>query len=158
MKKIAILVFATALTCVAFTSDKEAVYAPVFVTRTTLESSVIYLPQPQAMKNVGKVYYKAPYVYVNERYKGVHVINNTNPAAPVVEGFIQVPGCIDMAVQSNIMYLDNAVDLVSFDLTTKMVTSRIKDVFPEPVPPGSYIYDYDNMRPEGYVLVEWKKQ
>ena len=136
----------------------EGLYTPVFMSRETLDNSVKYNPGARDMIQTGKIYYRAPYIYVNERYKGVHVINNSNPAHPVNEGFILAPGCIDMAVKGNILYLDNAVDLVSFDLDSKQVTSRLRNVFPEPLPPDDFsFYNFYN-RPEGYVLVEWKKQ
>ena len=109
------------------------------------------------MIQTGKIYYRAPYIFVNERYKGVHIINNSDPAHPVNEGFILAPGCIDMAVKGHILYLDNAVDLVSFDLDSKQVTKRIRDVFPEPLPPDDFKYNPYFKRPENYILVEWKK-
>ena len=133
-------------------------YTPVFMSRDVLETSVKYVSGARDMIQTGKIYYRAPYIYVNERYKGVHVINNADPEHPVNEGFILAPGCIDMAVKGNILYLDNAVDLVSFDLNSKQVTSRIRNVFPEPLPPDELsFFSYPNNRPEGYVLVEWKK-
>lgn len=132
------------------------VYSPVFISRETLENSVKYIPGVRDMIQTGKIYHRTPYIYINERYKGVHVINNANPAHPIHEGFILAPGCIDMAVKGNILYLDNSVDLVSFDLDSKQVTHRIRDVFPEPPPPNNLGY-YRFNRPEGYILVEWKK-
>ena len=137
--------------------NREEIYTPVFISRETLENSVKYVPGARDMIQTGKIYYLAPYIYVNERYKGVHVINNTNPARPVNEGFILAPGCLDMAVKGNILYLDNAVDLVSFDLVSKQVTKRIQNAFPEPVPPNDFYYFNYYNRPEGYVLVEWKR-
>ena len=132
-------------------------YTPVFMSREVLEKSVTYIPGARDMLNTGKIYYRAPYIYINERYKGVHVINNSVPAHPVNEGFILAPGCIDMAVKENILYLDNAVDLVSFDLDAKKVTNRIKNVFPEPLPPEDNVFFGYYNRPEGFILVEWKK-
>jgi hypothetical protein len=92
---------------------------------------------------------------VNERYKGIHVINNANPAHPVNEGFIIAPGCIDMAVKDHTLYLDNSVDLVAFDLNTQTVTRRLKNVFPEPAGPDNSIYY--GPREGDLILVEWKK-
>jgi len=132
-------------------------YSPVFMSREVLENSVSYIPGARDMLQTGKIYYRAPYIYINERYKGVHVINNANPAHPVNEGFILAPGCIDMAVKGHILYLDNAVDLVSFDLDSKQVTKRIRDVFPEPIPPDETgVINYYS-RPKDCILVEWKK-
>ena len=155
MKKVFLLLIIVSLTCSAFVSDSRVTYSPVFMSRETLDNSVKYIPGEREMKQTGKIYYRSPYIYVNERYKGVHIINNSDPAHPVNEGFILAPGCIDMAVKENILYLDNAVDLVSFNLDSRLVTKRIRNVFPEPLPPEDFFYWYSN-RPEGYVIVEWK--
>ena len=61
----------------------DTTYSAVFMSREALENSVKYIPGAREMIQTGKIYYLAPYIYVNERYKGVHVINNTNPAYPV---------------------------------------------------------------------------
>ncbi|MCL2727449.1 MAG: hypothetical protein FWD56_03610 [Bacteroidales bacterium] len=156
MKKIILLLTMVSLAGTAFVANRTPVYSPVYVSRATLESSVKYIPGAREMVQTGKIYYRAPYIYVNERYKGVHVINNANPVHPVNEGFILAPGCIDMAVKGKILYLDNAVDLVSFDLDSREVTSRIREVFPEPLPPIDF-HHYGFERKAGYVLVEWKK-
>ena len=146
----------SSLVSTAFAPIEEETWSPVFLSREVLDNSVKYIPGARDLIQTGKIYYRAPYIYVNERYKGVHVINNTDPAHPVNEGFILAPGCIDMAVKGNILYLDNAVDLVSFDLDSRQVTKRIRDVFPEPLPPEDFRFTVFN-RPNGYVLVEWKK-
>jgi hypothetical protein len=60
-----------------------------------------------------------------------------------------------MAIKDNIIYLDNSVDLVAFDLMTKKEVKRIPAIFPEPACPdnSSAWYDYD--RREGLIIVEW---
>ncbi|MDR0814182.1 MAG: hypothetical protein LBN37_00355 [Bacteroidales bacterium] len=162
MKKIFLLSVVVVIAITAFTSDnwyyhKSGDYRPLFISRVELDNSVRYISEKRDVKNTGKIYYRKPYLYMNERYKGVHVINLGNPANPVKEGFILAPGCIDMAVKGNILYIDNAVDLVSFDLDTKQVTKRIQNVFPEPAAPGNSYSYYNGNRPEGYILVEWRK-
>ena len=137
--------------------NKQAGYTPVFMSRETLEKSVMYISGSHELIRTGKIYYRDPYIFVNERYKGVHVINNTDPSHPVNEGFILAPGCIDMAVKDNILYLDNAVDLVSFDLDARQVTQRNRNVFPEPLPPDDLMVFWHYKRPNDYILVDWKK-
>jgi hypothetical protein len=159
MKRLIIILFLTTFVGSSFTFTSPLppmTYSPVFLSRESLENSVKYIPGARSMIQTGKIYYLAPYIYVNERYKGVHVINNTNPSNPVKEGFRLAPGCIDMAVKENLHYLDTAVDLVSFDLSSRQVTKRIRNVLPEPLPPEDARF-YGMNRPQGYVLVEWRK-
>ena len=129
-------------------------YIPVFMKRGDLEQSVSFQSGARAIENPGKIYYKAPYIYMNERYKGVHIINNSDPQNPVNESFIVAPGCIDMAVKGSILYMDNAVDLVAFDLSSKQVSKRIRDVFPEPISPDNEYYNYYR---DDFILVGWKE-
>lgn len=130
---------------------------PVFMKREDLEKSVRYETSGRALKYPGKIYYKDHYIYVNELYKGVHVINNSDPRNPVNEGFITVPGCLDMAIKENTLLVDNSVDLVAFDLGALIETSRVRNVLPEPVAPSRYHCGPSiHNRPEGYILVAWE--
>jgi hypothetical protein len=156
VKKSALVFIFLALIAMQGSSESYYNYYAVYMDRENLEKSVFYMETGREMKNPGKIYYKHPYLYVNEKYKGVHVIDNTDPSHPVKKGFIMAPGCLDMAVKDNIIYLDNAVDLVSFDLDTMKETKRLINVFPEPASPGGY-YSYEPDRPEGLIVVDWLK-
>jgi hypothetical protein len=97
----------------------------------------VYAKAPRALRDPGKIYVFGKYLFVVERYTGVHVIDNANPNAPVNIGFINVPGCMDIAVRYNTLYADNAIDLVAIDIsdpTSVKVTSRHENIFP-PLPP-----------------------
>jgi hypothetical protein len=158
MKKILLLTIV--LACTSFYYDTVTYYGeylPVFMKRAELEKSVFYVSEGRELQNPGKIYYKSPYILINERYKGVHVIDNSDAYNPLNIGFIVAPGCLDVAVKENVVYIDNSVDLVAFDLESKQVTAREKNVFPEPLAPnGSYYYYHS--RPEGdVVLVGWTK-
>jgi len=164
MKKIFLLLFVVSVVFTAcpyyepYYNDRgRETHKPMYMSRENLEHSVHYVSGKREMIQTGKIYYRHPYIFVNERYKGVHVINNADPHLPVNEGFILAPGCIDMAVKGNILYLDNAVDLVSFDLVSKQVTDRIRNVFPEPLPPEDFFSYRKEVRPAGWIIVEWVK-
>jgi hypothetical protein len=131
-------------------------YYAVYMDRANLEKSVFYVTTGREIKNPGKIYYKYPHLFVNEKYKGVHVIDNRNPANPVMKGFIMAPGCLDMAVKDNVIYLDNAVDLVSFDLDDMKISKRIIDVFPQLAPPSGNVY-YGEQSLEDFIIVDWVK-
>ena len=54
---------------------------PVYINEN--EAQVVKSLPPQAIKRLGKIYYKDATIYVNESNLGVHVIDNTDPANPV---------------------------------------------------------------------------
>ncbi|MDR2382616.1 MAG: hypothetical protein LBD76_01880 [Prevotellaceae bacterium] len=135
--------------------DYYSDYRAVYMDRTNLEQSVFYVETGKEMKNPGKIYFKYPYLFINEKYKGIHIFDNTNPEKPVNKGFIVAPGCLDMAVKDNIIYLDNAVDMVCFDLNDKKKEmKRITNVFPPLTAPDGY----SQYRTDGLIIVEWIKR
>lgn len=94
-------------------------------------TAITVLP-PQPIEELGKIYYKDDILFVNEKYKGVHVIDNKNPEQPTFLKFIQIPGNRDIAIKGSILYADNVKDLVAInlsDLDNLQVTSRVKDVY-----------------------------
>lgn len=137
-------------------------YKPVIVTRDVLESSVAF-QQPRELENPGRIYIKDDYIFINEKYKGIHVINNADSANPQKVGFIRIPGCLNMAIKNNAMYADNAVDLVTIDISNPpdiQVLNRKRNVFPEPEVPsnGSIPYQYEQYnRPENTYIIDYIK-
>lgn len=137
---------------------QQSNYKPVLMERSQLENS-IKLVAPQAINNYGKIYRYQNLLFINERYEGVHVINNSDPENPVNIGFITIPGNIDIAIKDGYIYADNAVDLVviSFNGQNIQVVDRNTEVFPElPAPDGYYSPDLDN-RPDNTIIVKWKE-
>jgi hypothetical protein len=87
---------------------------------------------PQELVNLGKIYVKDNFIFINEIKKGLHIIDNSNPQQPHNIAFLKIPGVIDMAVKDNILYTDNYMDVVTFDITDPKnikQTGRVKDVF-----------------------------
>lgn len=131
-------------------------YTPYFMERSELERSVFYTDGARKMVEPGKIWVQGDKLYVNERYKGVHIIDNSDPSNPVQSGFIVAPGCLDMAVKGSIIYVDNAVDLVAFDMAQNRVTERLKNFFPAPPSPDGerYYWNHDADK----IVVGWRKK
>lgn len=159
------LILISLVLCSAIFMSSEPVYygnyLPVFMSRTEMEKAV-RLESPAPIKNPGKIYIKDNYIFINEKYRGIHVIDNTDPENPVKKGFIHIDGCLDMAIRGNILYADNAIDLVSIslnaDYSSISVKGRVKEAFPEPSSPEGYWYtsSFDKFRPEGGIIVRWE--
>jgi hypothetical protein len=137
-------------------------YVPVLMNRDDLKKSVFYKPA-QELVNPGRIYYKDNYLFISDRYKGIHVIDNTDPVHPANVGFINIPGCLDIAIKDNILYSDNSIDMVAIDLTgfpDFKVTERLEGVFPEPLPPNSGSIPTTFLpqnRPKNTVIIGWEK-
>ena len=105
---------------------------PIYTPTAEVRSGFAIGPA-QPITTAGKIYYRAPYVFVNEPGEGVHIINNTDPANPVNERFIRIPGNFDMAVQGNIMYADSYIDLLAIDIgdvNNVQIVRRVEGAFP----------------------------
>lgn len=89
---------------------------PIFMTRGELARAVKSEPA-QELVATGKIYAKDQYVFINEPQKGIHVIDNTNPAAPENVAFINIPGNVDLAIRDNILLADAGPDLMAIDIT-----------------------------------------
>jgi hypothetical protein len=88
---------------------------------------------PKDIQQAGKIYIIGKYLLVNEPGKGIHIFDNTDPAAPKNLSFINIPGNIDMAVKGSILYADSHIDLVAFDISNPASireVSREENIFP----------------------------
>jgi hypothetical protein len=110
----------------------EYVYLePVYTTVEELRAGV-ELTTPEPIKSVGKIYIKDNFLFVNEPGKGIHIIDNHNPAQPTPKNFLKVPGNGDLAIKGNTLYADSYVDLIAFDISNINAieeTGRLEGVF-----------------------------
>ncbi len=135
-------------------------YVPVMMLRSDMEAAVLQQPSRE-LSDPAKIYAYGDYLLISEKFQGIHVINNRNPAQPVNIGFIRIPGCVDMAVRGTTLFADNATDLITLDVsdpTDIRLLSRVKNAFPVLLPPdlGVIPEAYQN-RPEDMIIIEWRK-
>jgi uncharacterized secreted protein with C-terminal beta-propeller domain len=113
-----------------FDVDQVEGYRPIYATES--EQDVKTLPARE-IENPGKIYVINDYLLVVDQLKGIHVFNNDNPENPQNIGFIQITGSNDVAVRDNILYADQATDLLAIDISNPenvQIASRVKNVFP----------------------------
>lgn len=131
-------------------------YEPVLMTREEFENAVGY-SAPIPIDKAGKIYVKDHIVLINELHKGFHVYNYQNPSQPQAIGFISAPGATDVAIRADMIYINQAVDLLSVSynntLTSIQVQHRNKNVFPpmKQSPSGQF-----HQVPEGYIIVGYR--
>lgn len=105
-------------------------YRPIYASESEREIKTL---SPREIQDPGKIYVINDYLLLVDRLKGIHVFDNEDPENPQNIGFIQVTGSNDVAVRNNILYADQASDLLAIDISNPenvKVASRVKDVFP----------------------------
>ncbi len=135
---------------------QESKYEPVFLKRSDFETSVS-LKNAMAIGTSGKIYVKDNLLFINELNKGFHVFDNSDPANPQPIKFLAAPGSTDLAIRENMVYINQATDLiaVNYNATTNTanLVKRIPNTFPSlRSPDGFDAYSI----PENSVLVDWK--
>ncbi len=107
-------------------------WTPVYISLADFRSSV-KTESAQDLKVPGKIYVKGQYLFIDEKEKGIHIFDNSNPSQPQNLAFINIPGNGDMAVKGNILYADSYIDMLAFDISDISnihIVKRIQSIFP----------------------------
>jgi hypothetical protein len=132
--------------------------SPVYMSYEDLRKAV----KPTVARDLekpGKIYFKDNFIFVVEDRKGVHIIDLQNPSSPQKKGFIEVPGCVDIAIRHSILYADSYIDLVAIDvsdLNNIREVARLKDVLPYLVPPADNNFRMAEVNKDMGVVIDWE--
>lgn len=138
---------------------------PVFMDMDDFRSSVRVKSEVHELTGYGKISYYNGYLYMSEPGKGIHIIDNQDPAHPQVVGYIELLGNADLSIRNNLLYADSYIDLVWFDVTNPaqpQLAGRLENVFPEAIPMienglgVDYMMSYGEERKDK-VIVGWKE-
>lgn len=116
---------------------------PIYEKMANIRLMATSVVAPQEINKKGKIYIFKQYLFINEPQKGIHIYDNANPANPKAVSFINILGNVDIAIKDDVLYADNYVDLLSFDLSNPerpVLISRNEDVFK-----SVYAYNYPSL-------------
>jgi hypothetical protein len=140
------------------------VNSPIYMSHEEFNNRVI-ASEPRALETPGKLHFKDNMIYIVEQYKGIHVINNSDPASPQFVSFIEMPGVVDIASKGYTMYADSYTDLVALDISDP---NQVREVGREPnvfsqntgfwssLPPTENDYPIGQIDPTQGVIIGWK--
>ena len=163
MKKIAFIILCFCLTsCFTNWGEERSIdpvfsrYEPVTLERSVFENA-IEIQDKTAVTESSKIYIISDYIFVNDKRTGFHIFDNTNPESPIKKKFLKIPGATDIAIRNNILYINQATDLVVLTLNftdfSMTLNKRVKNVFPELRSPDGEFFSEDNK-----VVVNWLKK
>ena len=153
-----VLLLAFSSSCTDKIFETFTANAPVYLSYEELRSAV-KITVAREMNNPGKIYFKDQYIFINEKMKGVHVYDVSDPKNPQNKGFIEIPGNVDIAIKDNILYADSYVDLVSIDVSSFSAikeVGRVEKVFPYTLPTYDTKYPVAKLDEKKGVVTSWE--
>ena len=131
-----------------------SVFEPIYKSKAEVQAE-IKSSTAVSISNPGKIYMYGNYIFLNEVNKGVHIIDNSNPASPVIKSFINIPGNVDIAVKGSTLYADLFTDLVVVDISDPLnatLKKVVPKIFPERVYAPGFVPDSTK------VIVGWMER
>ena len=133
---------------------------PLTISKAEFKNGVSVLP-PKFIEESGKIYAYKSYIFVNDKYQGIHVIDNRNPESPKKIAYIKIPGTIDISVKDDYLYADSITDLVVIDISNIdniKVINRLENVLNDNIvwPADADIFESGNIDYENDIIIGWE--
>lgn len=143
--------------------DKYADYQvarPLKISKTEFKNSVTIVP-PAPIESSGKIYAYKNYIFVNDKFRGVHVIDNSDPENPKKVSFIKIAGNVDISVKDDYLYADSLTDLVVLDISNLediTIVNRLENVLRDNVvwPAEADFFEWEDIDYENEMIVGWE--
>ena len=133
-------------------------YRPIYQSESEINNVLVGVPT--ALSDPGKIYLREPYLFINERGRGIHIFDNADPKNPRNISFISIPANFDIAVKDDWLYADNASDLLVFDISDPKqpkLKKRIEDAIPlVNYPPYTNVY-FECADAKKGIVMGWEK-
>jgi len=110
--------------------DQVTGLRPIYLSEAELDKVRSQAPIPYG--ELGKIVAYEDYIYIGERYLGIHVVNNSDPSNPISEYFWAIPGNVDFTLKDGFLYADNGRDLLTIDVSGPAditVVSKVEDIY-----------------------------
>ena len=165
-KNLLLLLFVASLSIVSCEKTDDGKYAdylvarPLTISKAEFKNSVDII-SPLPIKESGKIYAYQDYIFVNDKYRGVHVIDNSNPNAPKKISFIKIAGNVDISIKDDYLYADSIMDLVVLDISdinNIKIVNRLDNVLRDNIvwPANADFYEYDGVDYENDIVLGWE--
>lgn len=112
------------------------------------------LSESEVLIRTGKINTLDHWLFVVEKYRGIHVFDTSDKLNPIRTMYIPIPGALDITIKDGILYSSAFTDLVTIDLNLLLLSdgveisySRQENIFEYPSTqqfyPDSYFSNYD---------------
>ena len=126
--------------------ETQTVFEPIYEKLSDVKASFSVVDDYTITKP-GNIYSYGKYLLVGEKMKGIHILDNTNPASPTPLKFINLKGNENFTVYNDVILADNGPDLLSIsfsDLNDIKILNREFNVNSERVSGENFIVGYNS--------------
>lgn len=106
---------------------------PVYAQMDTAKK-IVYDPVKHPVIAGGNIYAFNHYIFQVDVGRGIHVIDNTNPAQAERIGFITINGCEQVSIRGAYLYANSYNDLVTINIADPLhmqMVNRLPNTFPD---------------------------
>lgn len=132
------------LTAIAFQScTKDFGKVEVTYTKATAVYSdlsemraIPLMGEVQPVVNPGKIFVAEDLILIGEEEKGIHVVDNTDPANPSAQAFINIPKNREYYIEGDHLYAESLYDMLKIDISDKnnpILISRVENAFAQDI-------------------------
>ena len=148
--------------------NEYLIAVPLTTDLVSLKKEAVEVTDPVEINESGKIYAYKNYIFVNDMYRGLHVLDNTDPTAPKPIKFIKLEGNNDISIKNDRLYADSYGDLVIMDISDinnigdiKRMENAIYQEFWCTVGfdvewPQADAYDYAEVDAQRHAIVGWE--
>lgn len=129
------------------TCEQTRVYIkliPIYESLNDIRSSFL-VKEPVALEKPGKIYVLNDLLFIVDKGKGFHIVDNTNINAPKFLKFVQMHACSDITSLNGNLYVSQGPDIVTLNITdinNITVQNRlIKVAFEDQIKADSFVVD-----------------
>jgi len=131
-------------------------YQAINYSRSEIDQTVKLMP-PQEMINSGKIYVFNDMLFVGEERKGFHVFDNSDQRNPQKIKFIQVLGSTDLSIRNDVLYVNQAADLIALRYDASQDSLQLMKRVPNSFPEYRSPYGYSGTHSQDSITVGWVK-
>ncbi len=165
-KHFLLLLFTVSIAFVSCEKNDNSKYAnylvakPLKISKAEFKNGVdIIAPMP--IEESGKIYAYKNYIFVNDKYRGVHVIDNSDPSDPKKVSFIKIAGNVDISVKDDYLYADSIMDLMVLDISDVnniTIVNRLENVLRDNIvwPLGADFFEDVDIDYENEMIIGWE--
>lgn len=164
--RIVLLFISFTLGLISCDNEDDSKYAdylvakPLTISLSEFKNDISILP-PKFIEESGKIYAYKDYIFINDKYEGIHIIDNTDPNTPKKIAYLKIAGNVDISIKDDFLYADSITDLVVLDISDMdniKEVKRLENVLQNNViwPVDVDFVEYEGIDSSKEIIVGWE--